>query len=58
MDLRMPQGPANWSLLRARAPNLKVICVSGYPVGADLSLTQTSPSPSKSKVREVLDAPA
>ena len=66
-DLRMPQmdGTELVRLLRARAPNLKVICVSGYPgTGADLSLTEHflakpfSKTDLLNKVREVLDAPA
>jgi two-component system cell cycle sensor histidine kinase/response regulator CckA len=66
-DLRMPQmdGSELVRLLRARAPNLKVICVSGYPgTGVDLSLTEHylakpfSKADLLNKVREVLDAPA
>jgi two-component system cell cycle sensor histidine kinase/response regulator CckA len=66
-DLRMPQmdGTELVRLLRARAPNLKVICVSGYPgTGVDLSLTEHylakpfSKADLLNKVREVLDAPA
>jgi two-component system, cell cycle sensor histidine kinase and response regulator CckA len=66
-DLRMPQmdGAELVRLLRARAPTLKVICVSGYPgTGIDLTVTghylakPFSKADLLSKVREVLDGPA
>jgi two-component system cell cycle sensor histidine kinase/response regulator CckA len=66
-DLRMPQmdGAELVRLLRARAPTLKVICVSGYPgTGSDLTVTghylakPFSKADLLNKVREVLDGPA
>jgi two-component system cell cycle sensor histidine kinase/response regulator CckA len=66
-DLRMPQmdGAELIRRLRARAPKLKVICVSGYPgSGIDLSVTghylakPFSKADLLNKVREVLDGPA
>jgi two-component system, cell cycle sensor histidine kinase and response regulator CckA len=66
-DLRMPQmdGAELVRLLRARAPTLKVICVSGYPgTGIDLTVTghylakPFSKADLLNKVREVLDGPA
>jgi two-component system cell cycle sensor histidine kinase/response regulator CckA len=65
-DLRMPQmdGAELIRLLRARAPHLKVICVSGYPgAGIDLNVTghylakPFSKADLLNKVREVLDGP-
>jgi two-component system cell cycle sensor histidine kinase/response regulator CckA len=65
-DLRMPQmdGAELIRLLRARAPHLKVICVSGYPgTGIDLNVTghylakPFSKADLLNKVREVLDGP-
>jgi two-component system cell cycle sensor histidine kinase/response regulator CckA len=66
-DLRMPQmgGAELARRLRARAPQLKVICVSGYPgTGVDLNLTEHylakpfSKADLLNKVREVLDGAA
>ena len=64
-DLRMPQmdGTELVRLLRARAPHLKVLCVSGYPgTGTDLLVTEHylgkpfSKSDLLKKVRLVLDS--
>jgi two-component system cell cycle sensor histidine kinase/response regulator CckA len=65
-DLRMPQmdGTELVRLLRARAPTLRVLCVSGYPgTGADMTVTEHylgkpfSKSDLLQKIREVLDSP-
>jgi two-component system, cell cycle sensor histidine kinase and response regulator CckA len=66
-DLRMPQmdGAELARRLRARAPRLKVICVSGYPgTGVDLNVTEHylakpfSKADLLNKIREVLDGAA
>jgi two-component system cell cycle sensor histidine kinase/response regulator CckA len=66
-DLRMPQmdGIELVRQLRARAPGLRVICVSGYPgSGVDLTITEHylakpfSKADLLDKVRQVLDSPA
>jgi two-component system, cell cycle sensor histidine kinase and response regulator CckA len=66
-DLRMPQmdGAELARRLRARAPKLKVICVSGYPgTGVDLNVTEHylakpfSKADLLNKIREVLDGAA
>jgi two-component system, cell cycle sensor histidine kinase and response regulator CckA len=66
-DLRMPQmdGTELVRLLRARAPQLKVLCVSGYPgVGIDVTATEHylgkpfSRLDLLNKIREILDSPA